>query len=152
VKAIFLVRKGEPEKAFDFCEVSKPDVDDSSVLIKVEGFGLNFADIVAREGMYRDAPPMPCVIGYDLVGTIEKAGRKVNELKEGDRVAALTRFGGYAEYVVTDGRAAIKIPASLGIAEACALATQYCTAYYCAAQAANMREGEKALYIQHQVK
>jgi NADPH:quinone reductase-like Zn-dependent oxidoreductase len=145
VKAIFLVRKGEPEKAFEFREVPKPDVDDSSVLIKVEGSGLNFADIVAREGMYRDAPPMPCVIGYDVVGTIEKAGSKVKDLSEGDRVAALTRFGGYAEYAVTDERAAVKIPASLNVAEASALTTQYCTAYYCAALAANLHEGETVI-------
>jgi NADPH:quinone reductase-like Zn-dependent oxidoreductase len=145
VKAIFLVRKGEPENAFEIRETAVPQLSDASVLIKVEGFGLNFADIVAREGMYRDAPAMPSVIGYDVVGRIEACGKNVSGLQTGDRVAALTRFGGYAEYAVTDARAAVKIPDSLNVAQASALTTQYCTAYYCAAMAANLREGEKVI-------
>jgi NADPH:quinone reductase-like Zn-dependent oxidoreductase len=145
MKAIFLVKKGAPEKAFEFREVNILQPGENQILIKVEGFGLNFADIVAREGMYKDAPPIPCVIGYDVVGRIESFGNNVNGFTKGDRVAALTRFGGYAEYAVTDSRAAIKIPDSLNIAEGTALCTQYATAYYCAVMAANLREGEKVV-------
>jgi len=145
MKAIFLVRKGEPEKAFEIREVNTPHPKDGQVLIKVEGFGLNFADIVAREGMYRDAPPMPSVLGYDVVGKIEAFGDSVSGFTKGDRVAALTRFGGYAEYAVTDARAAVKISNSVSVPEATALCTQYGTAYYCAAIAANLHEGEKVI-------
>ena len=142
MKAIYLVRKGPPEKAFEFRDVEMPAYTDGQVLIRVEGFGLNFADIVAREGMYRDAPPMPFIPGYDVVGTIEACGTDVRGLKKGDRVTALTRFGGYAEYAVTDARAAVHIPSSTDIVAASALTTQYCTAYYSAAVAANLRQGE----------
>jgi len=145
MKAIFLVRKGKPERAFEIRETAVPSPKPSEVLIKVEGFGLNFADIVAREGMYRDAPPRPFVPGYDVVGTIERTGTEVNHLKSGDRVTALTRFGGYAEYAVTDARAAVKISPTVRIASACALTTQYCTAYCCAAVAANIRKGERVI-------
>jgi NADPH:quinone reductase-like Zn-dependent oxidoreductase len=145
VKAIFLVRKGKPENAFDLREIPVPAHKPNEVLIKVEAFGLNFADLVAREGMYRDAPPRPFVPGYDVVGTIEQTGADVNHLKAGDRVTAMTRFGGYAQYAVTDARAAVKISSSVNVTEACALTTQYCTAYYCAAVAANLHKGERVI-------
>ncbi len=145
MKAIFLVRTGAAEKAFELRETKTPEPNDEQVLIKVQGFGLNFADIVAREGMYREAPPKPCILGYDVVGKIVACGSKVTHVKNNDRVVALTRFGGYAEYAVTDSRAAIKIPETINLASASALATQFCTAYYNAAVLANLREGEKVL-------
>ena len=74
MKAIFLIKNGSAEKAFEIREVSTPTPSAGEVLIKVEAFGLNFADVMARNGMYKDAPPMPCVLGYDVAGTIEKIG------------------------------------------------------------------------------
>ncbi len=145
MKAIFLVRTGNAEKAFDLRETKIPEIREEEALIKTEGSGLNFADIVAREGMYRDAPPRPCILGYDVVGRITACGTKVTNLKTGDRVAALTRFGGYAEYVATNASAAVVIPESLNVPAASSLATQYCTAYYCANVAANIRSGEKVI-------
>lgn len=145
MKAIFLARKATPENAFEFREVEIPEPGADQVLIRVEGFGLNFADIVSREGMYRDAPPMPFVPGYEVVGRIETAGKNVDGLKPGDRVAAFTRFGGYAEFALTDSRAAFPIPESMSIAAGTALTTQYCTAYYSAAIAANLREKERVV-------
>ncbi len=115
------------------------------MLVKVEGFGLNFADVMARKGMYEDAPPMPSLIGYDVVGTVERVGSNVTHLFEGDRVTALTRFGGYAEYALTDARAAAKISDKLSIPVATSLTTQYCTAYYCAAEVVNLFEGDRVL-------
>jgi NADPH:quinone reductase-like Zn-dependent oxidoreductase len=145
MKAIFLVRNGDPEKAFEIRETELPEIKENEVLIKTEGSGLNFADIVAREGMYRETPPKPCIIGYDVVGRIAACGNKVTQFKTGDRVAALTRFGGYAEYAATDASASVLIPENLNVAAASSLATQFCTAYYCAAMAANLREREKVI-------
>lgn len=145
MKSIFLIRTGVPEKAFEIRESEIPKAGEDDILIKTEGFGLNFADLVAREGMYSDAPPLPSILGYDVVGKVIFCGSNVTNLKIGERVVALTRFGGYAEYAVTKSLAAVKIPGSLGIASASALATQYCTAYYCAAMAANLRAGEKVI-------
>jgi NADPH:quinone reductase-like Zn-dependent oxidoreductase len=145
MKAIFLIRTGDADKAFELRETKTPRPQDGQVMIKVEGFGLNFADIVAREGMYREAPPRPCILGYDVVGNVVECGNNVTKLKVNDRVVALTRFGGYAEYAVTDARAAVKIPETLNVASASSLATQFCTAYYCAAMLANIREGEKII-------
>jgi len=145
VRAIFLVRKGKPESAFEIKEITVPVPKSNEVLIKVQGFGVNFADIVAREGMYRDAPPRPFIPGYDVVGTIEKIGSEVTQFRVGDRVTAMTRFGGYAEFAVTDSRACVKIADDMKLDSACALTTQYCTAYYCAAIAANIQKGERVI-------
>lgn len=145
MKAIYIVEHGKAEDAFELRETTKPVPKPGEVLVKVEGFGLNFADVMARKGMYQDAPPLPSVIGYDVCGTVERVGTNVKHLLEGDRVTALTRFGGYAEYALTDGRAAAKITDKPNIAEATSLTTQYCTAYYCAAEMVNLFEGDKVL-------
>jgi len=145
MKAIFLVKKGKADKAFEFRELPKPDVANDEVLIRVDYSGLNFADTLARKGLYRDAPPMPCVLGYDVSGVIEEAGSKVDTLKKGDRVTAFTHFGGYAEYAVTKAIGAVKIPDRLDGATATALATQYATAYYSSLHITNVYEGDKVL-------
>lgn len=145
MKGIYIVRHGDADEAFEVRETPKPVPKPGEVLVKVEGFGLNFADVMARKGMYEDAPPIPSLIGYDVVGTVERVGSNVTHLLEGDRVTALTRFGGYAEFALTDARAAAKISNHISIPEATALTTQYCTAYYAAAEVVNLFEGDRVL-------
>src|SRR5258706_7214330 len=70
------------------------------VLIRVKAAGLNFADILARQGLYPDAPPKPCVMGYEVSGVVEAVGDGVDASLVGESVIAMTRFGGQAELVV----------------------------------------------------
>src|SRR5690554_4338213 len=97
MKAVVLVKHDSPEEAFELREVPEPTVGPNQVLVKAEGFGLNFADVMARNGLYREAPPTPCVLGYEVVGRVEKVGEKVSDSLLGKRVLAFSRFGGYAE-------------------------------------------------------
>jgi len=145
MKAYYLIKNGDANIAFDLRDhkVDNPGADDVS--IKVECFGLNFADVLARRGLYQDCPPLPCVIGYDVTGTVHEVGRDVKEFEQGDRVVALTRFGGYAEYATTMKEGVAKIPADLSYSKATVLATQACTAYYCAYECLQMHEGDKVL-------
>ncbi len=145
MKAAVLVRKGDPAKAFEIREVPTPKIKESEVLIKVEGFGLNFADVMARQGLYADAPPMPSILGYDVTGLVTEVAPDVTHLKVGDRVTAMTRFGGYAEYVAAMAMGTAKIADSVPVGEATALTTQYCTAYYAAAEVINLHEGDRVL-------
>jgi NADPH:quinone reductase-like Zn-dependent oxidoreductase len=145
VKAVYLVRFGSPEDAFEIREIPIPSINENQVLIRVEAFGLNFADVIARKGKYRDCPPLPCVIGYDVVGIIENAGSQVTGLQKGDRVTTLTRFGGYSEFIVADHRGVAKVPEEMPLTFAGAMATQYCTAYYAACECVNVFPGDKAL-------
>jgi len=145
MKTIFLVKNGKANSSFEIRETSIPVPKANQVLIKSEAFGLNFADVMARLGIYRDAPPIPSVLGYEVVGRIENFGSEVKNFKKGERVVAFTRFGAYAQYAVTDYRAAVSIPENMDAGIATALATQYCTAWFCAEEMINLREGNNVL-------
>lgn len=145
MKAIYLTKNGEAKDAFQIKEIEKPNLESDEVLIKVEAFGLNFADVMARMGLYKDCPPLPAVIGYDVVGKIEAVGPDVENVKIGERVTALTRFGAYAEYAKTKWTGLAKIPNEMPSGTALALATQGCTAYYCAEEMVRIYENDKVL-------
>ena len=145
MNAIYLVKNGVAERAFELREVPTPSPKAGEVLIKVEAFGLNFADVMARKGLYREAPPLPCVIGYEVVGHLEALGEGVTDFEVGQRVVGFTRFGGYSEYAITDHRAITIIPDNMDNGVAAALATQYCTAYYSAYEMVNLHPGERVL-------
>ena len=145
MKAVYLVKNGPAANAFDIREIPTPVTGAGQVLIKVEAFGLNFADVMARKGMYKEAPPLPCVLGYDVAGIVTETGDGVLNVQVGDRVTAMTRFGGYAEYALTESSAVALIPSNVDTATATALSTQYCTAYYAGAEMVNLRAGDKVL-------
>ena len=145
MKAIYIVREGAADRAFEIREVAKPEPQASQIRIAVEAFGLNFADVMARKGMYRDRPPLPCVVGYDVVGRIDAIGSEVDNLKEGQRVAAMTRFGGYAEFAVTEALAATPIPDDMDPGVGTALGAQYCTAWYAAEELTRIYPGDHVL-------
>jgi len=145
MKAIHLIKYGNSNSAFEVREIPIPEPASNEVLIKVEAFGLNFADVIARRGMYPDAPKNPAVLGYDVAGTIEKVGSDVTKFSVGDRVSALTRFGGYAEYATTMAEGVARIPENMDIDSSTALATQACTAYYCGEYCVNINAGDNVL-------
>lgn len=145
MKALFLVRYGEAKEAFELREVATPEPGRGQVRIAVEAFGLNYADVSARQGTYADAPPIPCVIGYEVVGRIDALGPDVLGPAVGTRVTALTRFGGYATSAVTDVRAVVSIPEEMDAGVAVALPTQGGTAYFCAEEAVRLHAGDHVL-------
>jgi len=145
MKAIHLIRNGDAAEAFELREVDDPSPEAGELRIAVEAFGLNYADVSARRGLYQDAPPMPSVLGYEVVGRIDGIGADVSGFSEGQRVAALTRFGGYATSAVTDARAAVVIPDDMDVGVAAALPTQGCTAYYMAIDTLNLYPGDHVL-------
>lgn len=145
MKAIYLVRFGKPDAAFEIRDIPIPEPGEYEVRIRAEAFGLNFADVSARNGKYRDCPPLPCVLGYDVVGIVDAAGSKVTNVKIGERVSALTRFGGYAEYAVTDSRVIVSIPQEMPLTFAGAIAVQYCTAYFAGIECINVHEDDAVL-------
>src|SRR5262245_23358709 len=97
----------------------------SEVRIRVRAAGLNFAEISARQGLYPDAPKPPCVVGYEVAGEIDAIGESVDGLRVGDRVLALTRFGGHASAVVVDQDLVLRMPDKMSFAEAAAIPVNY---------------------------
>lgn len=143
-EAYFLVRKGDPKSAFELrsFEISSPK--GNEVLVQVEAFGLNYADVMARIGLYREAPPMPCVVGYEAVGTILEVGPDGDQTLLGKRVVAFCRFGGYAKHLITFDYAVIPVEQEDAI-ELLSLCTQGVTAYYMAEYLTPIRKGDKVL-------
>ena len=145
MRAAVLVKEGKSDVAFEIQDKPIPKAAPNEVCIHVEAFGLNFADVMARRGLYEDAPPKPCIIGYDVVGHIYEVGNDVKDLKVGDKVVALTRFGAYAEYVSTDAQGVVVVPEDIDHGVATALATQFSTAYYCADEMVRLQKGDHVL-------
>jgi len=144
MKAITLVKHGKAESAFEERECPKPLPKDGEVLIRVEAFGLNFADVLARLGLYREAPPIPCVLGYEVAGDVVEVGNGVDKSWLSKRVTAFTRFGGYAEFATTQASGIAEI-GNMDAGKATALATQYGTAWYMACDRAFIRKGDAVL-------
>lgn len=143
-EAIVLIRKGNAYSAFEKREISINNPIKDEVLIEVESFGLNYADVAARNGQYREAPPMPSVIGYEVVGKITKVGEDVCPEWFGKRVVGFCRFGGYAKHVITKIYAVAEI-GDLNASIALALCTQSVTAYYMTDYISPIRRGENVL-------
>ncbi|HNS41960.1 MAG TPA: zinc-binding dehydrogenase [Taishania sp.] len=143
-QAYQLVKKGDATTAFQMNSVQLPSLQSHEVLIKVEAFGLNYADVMARNGLYREAPPMPCVLGYEVVGEVIEVGASEQQSLIGKRVVGFTRFGGYAQHAITTIDAISEI-GDMPTNNALALATQGVTAYYMANYISPLRIGEKVL-------
>ncbi len=146
MKAIQLVKYGDASTSFQIANISEPKLINShDILIKVDASGINFADVMARRGLYRAAPPLPAVLGYEVVGVVIEVKDPSNNHFLGKRVLAMTRFGGYAEFAVSTTMGVKVIPNEISDGSALALATQYCTAYYALNIAMNLNEGDTVL-------
>src|SRR6185503_12134607 len=101
MKAVVLTGHGGPE-VLKVEERPDPEVGAGQVRIAVKAAGINFADTMARTGLYPDAPKPPCVLGYEVAGEVESVGEGVTDAKAGDRVMAGTRFWGQQELVTVE--------------------------------------------------
>ncbi len=126
-------------------EGADPDAKADQVRVRVRASGVNFADVSARLGVYPDAPPPPCVVGYEVSGVVDQVGANVQGLKSGDRILALTRFGGYADTVAIPSDQVFAMPAAMSFEEAAAIPVNYLTAILMLRHFGNVREGDKVL-------
>src|SRR5829696_6177485 len=100
VKALLITEHGPPE-VLRVQERPDPQPQAGQVRVRVRAAGINFADLLARVGLYPESPKAPCVVGYEFAGEVESLGEGVEGFSVGDRVLGGCRFGGYAELVVT---------------------------------------------------
>src|SRR5215212_1801130 len=130
---------------FEIRESPDPVPGEGQIRIRVRAAGINFADILARIGLYPDAPQPPVVVGYEVAGVIDAVGTGVTSPHEGDRVVALTRFGGYSDCVVVPAAQAYRFPDRLSDAEAAAVPVTYLTAAIALYRMAAVTAGEVVL-------
>lgn len=144
IRQVVIRRHGGPE-VLQLREVPVPEVGRGQVRIRVHTAGVAFADLLMREGLYPGAPRPPLVPGYDVAGVVEAVGDGVDSLRVGERVAAMTRFGGYAESIVLDAPLTVPVPDGVDDQQAVALVLNYLTAYQMLARIARVQEGERIL-------
>jgi synaptic vesicle membrane protein VAT-1 len=145
MRAIVLVKHGPPDQALEVREWPDPVPGDDQVLIDVHAAGLNFADIVARIGLYPDAPKTPSVMGYEVAGVVEALGPGVSGFEAGQRVVAATRFTGFAEKAVADARNVLQLPDGMSFEGGAAIPVNYGTAYAAVGLMACVKPGETVL-------
>jgi NADPH:quinone reductase-like Zn-dependent oxidoreductase len=145
MRAIVITRHGPPE-VLQVQERPDPQPAAGEVLIDVQAAGINFADIMARLGLYPDAPKPPCVIGYEVAGTVAAVGAGADtELQPGQRVAAPVRFNGYAERAVARADGVVPLPDEVSFEEGAAIPVNYSTAWEALIRAGNLQPGERVL-------
>jgi synaptic vesicle membrane protein VAT-1 len=126
-------------------EKPDPTPRDDEVVIRVRAAGLNFADILARQGLYPDGPPKPCVMGYEVSGVVDSVGKDVNKSFVGKSVMALTRFGGQSEMIAVKATQMFEKPEKLTFEQAAAIPVNYLTAYALLVVMGSLHEGESVL-------
>jgi NADPH:quinone reductase-like Zn-dependent oxidoreductase len=115
------------------------------VTIDVRAAGVNFADVLARRGLYPDAPKGTFAPGYEVAGTIAAVGAGVTAFAPGDRVMALTRFGGYTTKALTTATHVARLADDWDFVKAAAMPVQYLTAYMALIWQARLQAGDKVL-------
>lgn len=127
MRAITIERPG-PVDVLKIHEVVDPRPGAGEVLIRVKAAGINFADVLARQGIYPAVRKYPIVVGYEVSGIVEAIGDGVDARWKGKEVLALTDFGGYAELATCDVRYVWEKPKTLSFEQAAAIPLNYITA------------------------
>jgi len=144
MRAIYIERSG----GYDVLKIRETDVPKpkaGELAIGVKASGINFADILARQGIYPDCPPYPCVIGYEVAGTVTAVGDGADRAWLGKDVLALTDFGGYAETCCVGVAYVWEKPASLSFEQAAAIPLNYITAWALLIAMGGLTRGETVL-------
>jgi len=147
MRAVWIPKHGKAE-VFEVRENEDPSPRPGEVRIRVRASGINFAEVMARQGLYPDAPPPPMVVGYEVSGIIDAVGDGVTTRSDGQRVFAMTRFGGYADTVCVDAAQTYVMPEQMTFEEGAALPVTYLTAYHMLFNVFRVRDGDHVLIHQ----
>jgi NADPH:quinone reductase-like Zn-dependent oxidoreductase len=147
MRQLVIPRYGPPEVLEVREAPDPPPVLPGTVRIRVRAAGVNFSDLLARQGLYPDAPKPPCTVGYEVAGIVDAVGAGVTggAPRAGDRVVATTRFGGQSELVVVPAAVAFPLPAGWSLEQGAAFPVVYLTAHHMLVRVAAARRGETVL-------
>lgn len=128
----------------EICDVPVPEPADGEVLIQVKVAGINYADIMQRNGLYPGGPETPYGAGFEVAGVVEAVGAGVSNYKAGDEVMAFCQ-NGYSDYVVSPEIQVMPKPEQLSWHESAAIPCQFLTAYHALCTLGNLKEGQTVL-------
>jgi NADPH:quinone reductase-like Zn-dependent oxidoreductase len=144
MRQVWITRAGPPE-VLQVREAPDPEAGAGQLRVRVRAAGINFADLMARVGLYPDAPKIPCVVGYEVSGTVDQVGKGVTGWAVGDRVFAMPKFGGYTDVLAISGDQVVKMPERMTFEEAAALPVVYLTAHHMMLFTGLLRSGSTVL-------
>ena len=143
-KRVIVTHYGGPD-ALQVVESECPEPQRGEVRVRVLAAGVSLPDVLAREGVHPETPPVPFTPGWDLVGVVDRLGDGVSGIEPGQIVAALPIHGAYAELVCLPQRELVPVPSGLDAAEAVSLVLNYVTAYQMLHRSAKVRSGQRVL-------
>lgn len=119
MRAVLLRETGGPER-LELTDVPEPEAGEGQVLVRVRAAGINFLDVLVRQGRYPQAPPLPTILGSEIAGEVD-----------GRRVMALPRMagGGYAELVAVDESLLVPLPEGASFEEGASFLLTFLTAW-----------------------
>ena len=133
--------------SIDIVESPTPSPAKGEVLIEVHRAGINFADLMMRQGLYSPVPPYPFTPGYEISGVVKELGEGVDEsgFVIGDRVVAVCGMGGYSEQIVCPADRCFKLPFNISFDAAAAFPVTYLTAHHMLTYLGNFQQGDSIL-------
>lgn len=141
MKAI-VARDFAPIDRLEYADWPEPEARGRTVVIEAEAIGVNYPDGLLVQGLYQMKPPTPFVPGMEAAGRVVAVGEDVRSVRPGDRVAALSSIGAYAEKVGAPESAVMKLPDGMSAEHACALMCGYGTSHHALKQRAELQPGE----------
>ncbi|QNI07181.1 zinc-binding dehydrogenase [Mycobacterium kubicae] len=145
MRAVVITKHGDPSVLQVQQRPDPPPPGPGQLRIIVRAAGVNFADHLARVGLYPDAPKLPAVVGYEVAGTVDSVGDGVDQDYVGQRVLAGTRFGGYAEIVNVAAADSVPLPDTMSFEQGAAVPVNYATAWAALHGYGSLRAGERVL-------
>ncbi|RCH76957.1 MAG: hypothetical protein DBX04_02240 [Candidatus Poseidoniales archaeon] len=131
--------------SIEILDVEEPQASEGEVVVRIHRAGINFADLMMRQGLYGSNPDFPFTPGYEASGVIISLGKGVKGLELGDRVLAMTGFGGYSEKVSIPSSRVFKLPDSVTFDQAAAIPVTYGTAYHMLFHLGRISPGDSVL-------
>lgn len=144
MRAIWITKSGGPE-VLEVRDAPDPTPGPGELRIRVKAAGLNFAEVMARQGLYPDAPKPPFVAGYEAAGIVDAVGEGVKGIAAGARVLAMARFGAHADTLIAKEQLVVPLPDAMTFEEAAAIPVNYITAYHMLFRVSNLRPKSKVL-------
>jgi NADPH:quinone reductase-like Zn-dependent oxidoreductase len=144
MRAVWIKKFGGPQ-VLEVRDGPDPTPGPGQVRVSVRACGLNFAEVMARQGMYPDAPKPPCVVGYEGAGVVDAVGSGVTGFRVGDRAVYMSRFGGHTSSIVVGAEQLLPMPENMTFEEGAALPVNYLTAYHMLFAVRRIRGGDRIL-------
>lgn len=144
VKQVIISKYGGPE-VLKIQSVALPQPKPGEIRIRVQASGVAFADVLMRLGLYPEAPAVPFVPGFDVAGEVDAIGEGVSDFAVGQKVVAMTQFGGYQSAVTVDASLAVIVPDAIDYVQAVPLVLNYLTAYQMLHRFARVQKGDRIL-------